>query len=73
MGETPLEEDLKGDRHCRNFAAATLGGQEVLFHLAASHGGRGYIDTPSLHQQHAARPRGVFGSGRCRGTQDRAG
>ena len=36
---------LKGDLRCPDFAAAALGGQEVLFHLAASHGGRGYIDT----------------------------
>jgi nucleoside-diphosphate-sugar epimerase len=36
---------LEGDLRCRDFAAAALGGQEVMFHLAASHGGRGYIDT----------------------------
>jgi nucleoside-diphosphate-sugar epimerase len=36
---------LEGDLRCPDFAAAALGGQEVVFHLAASHGGRGYIDT----------------------------
>jgi nucleoside-diphosphate-sugar epimerase len=36
---------LEGDLRCRDFAAAALDGQEVVFHLAASHGGRGYIDT----------------------------
>jgi UDP-glucose 4-epimerase len=36
---------LKGDLRQTNFAAAATEGQEVMFHLAASHGGRGYIDT----------------------------
>jgi UDP-glucose 4-epimerase len=36
---------LRGDLRCPDFAAAAAGGQEVVFHLAASHGGRGYIDT----------------------------
>ena len=36
---------LEGDLRCPDFAGAALGGQEVVFHLAASHGGRGYIDT----------------------------
>jgi UDP-glucose 4-epimerase len=38
-------EFLEGDLRHPDFAAAALGGQEVVFHLAASHGGRGYIDT----------------------------
>ena len=36
---------LEGDLRSLDFAAAAVGGQEVMFHLAASHGGRGYIDT----------------------------
>jgi nucleoside-diphosphate-sugar epimerase len=36
---------LEGDLRHPDFAAAALKGQEVVFHLAASHGGRGYIDT----------------------------
>ena len=36
---------LKGDLRHADFAAAATDGQEVVFHLAASHGGRGYIDT----------------------------
>ena len=36
---------LKGDLRHTDFAAAATDGQEVVFHLAASHGGRGYIDT----------------------------
>src|SRR4051812_33039364 len=36
---------LKGDLREPRFAAESAGGQEVVFHLAASHGGRGYIDT----------------------------
>jgi nucleoside-diphosphate-sugar epimerase len=36
---------LEGDLRRPDFAAAALGGQEVVFHLAALHGGRGYIDT----------------------------
>src|SRR5271170_435030 len=36
---------LEGDLRRPNFAADAVGGQEVVFHLAASHGGRGYIDT----------------------------
>jgi nucleoside-diphosphate-sugar epimerase len=36
---------LEGDLRRPDFAAAALSGQEVVFHLAASHGGRGYIDT----------------------------
>src|SRR5262245_256355 len=36
---------LQGDLRCPDFAAGALGGQDVVFHLAASHGGRGYIDT----------------------------
>lgn len=36
---------LQGDLRRPDFAAAALGGQELVFHLAALHGGRGYIDT----------------------------
>jgi nucleoside-diphosphate-sugar epimerase len=36
---------LEGDLRRPDFAADAVGGQELVFHLAASHGGRGYIDT----------------------------
>lgn len=36
---------MEGDLRRPDFAAATVGGQEIVFHLAAAHGGRGYIDT----------------------------
>jgi nucleoside-diphosphate-sugar epimerase len=36
---------LEGDLRRPDFAADAVDGQELLFHLAASHGGRGYIDT----------------------------
>ena len=36
---------LEGDLRRPDFADAALGGQELVFHLAASHGGRGYIDS----------------------------
>jgi nucleoside-diphosphate-sugar epimerase len=36
---------LKGDLRHPEFAAAAVVEQEVVFHLAALHGGRGYIDT----------------------------
>jgi nucleoside-diphosphate-sugar epimerase len=36
---------LEGDLRHSDFAAEAAAGQEVVFHLAASHGGRGYIDT----------------------------
>jgi UDP-glucose 4-epimerase len=32
---------LEGDLRRFDFSAAALGGQEIVFHLAASHGGRG--------------------------------
>jgi UDP-glucose 4-epimerase len=35
----------QGDLRGVEFAQAVLQGQEIVFHLAASHGGRGYIDT----------------------------
>lgn len=35
----------RGDLRDRNFADLSVRGREVVFHLAASHGGRGYIDT----------------------------
>ena len=38
-------EFLKGDLRERSFADKATKGMEVVFHLAASHGGRGYIDT----------------------------
>jgi nucleoside-diphosphate-sugar epimerase len=36
---------LEGDLRHADLAAAAMDGQDVVFHLAASHGGRGYIDT----------------------------
>lgn len=36
---------LKGDLRYPEFAAAAVVDQDVVFHLAALHGGRGYIDT----------------------------
>jgi UDP-glucose 4-epimerase len=38
-------EFLEGDLRDRSFADRATKGREVVFHLAASHGGRGYIDT----------------------------
>jgi nucleoside-diphosphate-sugar epimerase len=38
-------EFLLGDLRDREFARGAVSGQEVVFHLAAAHGGRGYIDT----------------------------
>jgi UDP-glucose 4-epimerase len=35
----------KGDLKDRNFTRNMVGGVDVVFHLAALHGGRGYIDT----------------------------
>lgn len=34
-----------GDLRDRDFAREAVSGQEVVFHLAAAHGGRGFIDT----------------------------
>jgi len=36
---------LKGDLREPEFAKSACNGQGIIFHLAASHGGRGYIDT----------------------------
>jgi len=36
---------LKGDLREPEFAKGACNGQDIVFHLAASHGGRGYIDT----------------------------
>jgi nucleoside-diphosphate-sugar epimerase len=36
---------LKGDLRTPQFAKAAADGQTIIFHLAASHGGRGYIET----------------------------
>jgi nucleoside-diphosphate-sugar epimerase len=36
---------LKGDLREPEFAKTACNGHEIIFHLAASHGGRGYIDT----------------------------
>jgi UDP-glucose 4-epimerase len=36
---------LKGDLRNPGFAASAAEGQQLVFHLAASHGGRGYIET----------------------------
>jgi UDP-glucose 4-epimerase len=38
-------EFLKGDLREPHFSATATNKQEIVFHLAASHGGRGYIDT----------------------------
>ena len=38
-------EFMEGDLRDRAFADKATAGREVVFHLAASHGGRGYIDT----------------------------
>jgi UDP-glucose 4-epimerase len=38
-------EFLKGDLRDREFARRSMEGMEVVFHLAACHGGRGFIDT----------------------------
>src|SRR3989338_5912595 len=35
----------KGDLRDRDFARKVINGNEVIFHLAACHGGRGFIDT----------------------------
>ena len=35
----------QGDLRDREFAAAAVEGRDVVFHLAAAHGGRGFIDT----------------------------
>ena len=34
-----------GDLRDRDFTRAAVAGQEIVFHLAAAHGGRGFIDT----------------------------
>jgi UDP-glucose 4-epimerase len=36
---------LKGDLRQPEFAKVACAGQDIIFHLSASHGGRGYIDT----------------------------
>ena len=36
---------LEGDLRDRDFARRAVEGRQVVFHLAASHGGRGFIDT----------------------------
>src|SRR5205823_6847820 len=38
-------ELLKGDLRDARFAEAAVAKKSMLFHLAAAHGGRGYIDT----------------------------
>lgn len=38
-------EFIQGDLRDRSVAERAVAGMEVVFHLAASHGGRGYIDT----------------------------
>lgn len=38
-------EFLEGDLRDRDFARQTMENTEVVFHLAACHGGRGFIDT----------------------------
>lgn len=41
----PQIEFRKGDLRDRGFARQAMEGMEVVFHLAACHGGRGFIDT----------------------------
>ena len=38
-------EFVKGDLRDRDFARQAIEGMEIVFHLAACHGGRGFIDT----------------------------
>lgn len=38
-------EFFQGDLRDKEFAASSATGQEIVFHLAAQHGGRGYIET----------------------------
>ena len=38
-------EFLRGDLRDRDFAREAVSDQEIVFHLAAAHGGRGFIDT----------------------------
>ena len=38
-------EFLKGDLRDRDFARRAIDGMQIVFHLAACHGGRGFIDT----------------------------
>ncbi len=45
-------EFLRGDLTNMNFARKVFGSQTVVFHLAASHGGRGYIDTHPAECSH---------------------
>jgi nucleoside-diphosphate-sugar epimerase len=55
---------LRGDLRFPEMARQAARGQEIVFHLAANHGGRGYIDAPGrVRQQHAARPHSVRGRG----------
>jgi UDP-glucose 4-epimerase len=38
-------EFMEGDLRDRDFASRAIGGMQVVFHIAACHGGRGFIDT----------------------------
>jgi UDP-glucose 4-epimerase len=40
-------ETLEGDLHDPSFCDQATKGMEIVFHLAADHGGRGSIHTPS--------------------------
>ena len=45
-------ELLEGDLLDQNFCQQATKGVEVLFHLAADHGGRGYIDSHQVRMLH---------------------
>lgn len=46
---------LKGDLREPAFAGAVMDGQDLVFHLAASHGGRGYTETRATAGQSGGR------------------
>lgn len=50
--ETGRIEFIEGDLRRQEVAKEAVGGQSVVFHLAADHGGRGYVE---LHQSACAR------------------
>ncbi|MEO7818672.1 MAG: NAD-dependent epimerase/dehydratase family protein [Actinomycetota bacterium] len=63
-------EFIEGDLKDAGFAARACQGQEIVFHLAADHGGRGYVD---LHQYACATNLGldqnVFAAALSSGTE----
>ncbi|MGI9658783.1 MAG: NAD-dependent epimerase/dehydratase family protein [Gaiellaceae bacterium] len=44
IGSTPAVELIEGDLRRQDVAANAVRGQDVVFHLAAAHGGRGFVD-----------------------------